>query len=80
MVEIIDFKSKSKQSVPVDSTEILLRTLLKDKDILSELICIVRFKNNDMAILHGDVSFDTWCSSSKLIDYQIISDIAEDNV
>lgn len=80
MVEIIDFKSKVKTPVADNSpAEVLLKALLKDKNIIEELICVVRFKNKDMAILHGEVSFDTWCSASKLIDYQIIADIAEDN-
>lgn len=57
----------------------VIDTLVKQKEELKDICILIKYKNDDMIFLHNEPNFETKCSMSKLLDFDIMSELQEDN-
>lgn len=75
MAEIINLNKAD-----VSATEELLKTLSKDKEQITDLIFLVKYQSGDLYFLHNEPDFQTKCAMSKLLDFDIMSELYEENL
>lgn len=75
MADIFEF-DKSDTALLISE---LLTLLSEQKDEILDLIFLVRYQNKDMIFLHNEPEFEVKCALSKLLDYDIMSELQQDN-
>ncbi len=83
MVEIYDFESRAKRQLAVASkradkhVNAVFKYLKNNKSDIENLICIIKFKDEDISLVYNAVDIEHWSRASKMLDYKVFQEMHE---